>query len=89
MSGSFYQVRDAFFAGQPEGKRMCERLSSAWVAFAKTGNPNNPQIPAWPVYDAAKRATMVFDNETRVENNPRAEIMDFWARMPPPATPFG
>jgi len=27
---------------------------------------------------------MIFDNETGVENDPRAEIRRFWAEMPPP-----
>ncbi len=59
-----------------------ERSHRAWVSFAKTGNPNNAKTPNWPAYDAAKRATMIFDNETRVENDPRAEIRKFWQDMP-------
>lgn len=57
-------------------------FASAWVSFAKTGNPNNSKTPNWPAYDTAKRATMIFDNETRVENDPRAEIRKFWKDMP-------
>jgi carboxylesterase type B len=38
----------------------------------------------WPD-DATKRATMIFDNDVRVENDPRSEIRKFWAEMP--ATP--
>ncbi len=30
-----------------EARLMADRLASAWVAFAKTGNPNNPALPAW------------------------------------------
>jgi para-nitrobenzyl esterase len=45
----------------------------AWVSLAKTGNPNNGKTPA--CYDEAKRATMIFDVETRVENDPRGEIV--------------
>ena len=89
VAASFHNVREPFFAGQKEAKLMCDRLASVWVAFAKTGNPNNPQIPTWPAYEPTQRATMVFNNETRVENNPRAEIMDFWAKMPPPLSPLG
>ncbi len=47
------------------------RMSSAWVAFARTGNPNTPSLPPWPAYEAQQRATMVLDNDCRVVNDPR------------------
>jgi para-nitrobenzyl esterase len=84
VSASFHNVRDNIVGvGSPLGKVMCDRLASAWVAFAKTGDPNNPHIPKWPAYDATTRATMVFDTDTRVENDPRGEIRKYWADMPP------
>jgi len=84
VSASFHNVRDNIVGvGSAVGKVMCDRLASAWVAFAKTGDPNNPQIPRWPAYDASTRATMVFDTDTRVENDPRGEIRKFWEPMPP------
>jgi para-nitrobenzyl esterase len=84
VAASFHGVRDTIMGvGSPGGKVMCDRLASAWVAFAKTGDPNNPQIPRWPSYDGATRATMVFDTDTRVENDPRSEIRKFWEQMPP------
>ncbi len=84
VSASFHNVRDNIVGvGSAVGKVMCDRLASAWVAFAKTGDPNNPHIPRWPVYDASSRATMVFDTDTRVENDPRGEIRKFWESMPP------
>jgi para-nitrobenzyl esterase len=90
VSASFHQVRDNIVGvGAPGAKVMCDRLASAWVAFAKTGNPNNPQIPQWPTYDATTRATMVFDTDTRVENDPRSEIRKFWEKMPAAASPRG
>ncbi|HEU0173698.1 MAG TPA: carboxylesterase/lipase family protein [Blastocatellia bacterium] len=83
VAASFHGVRDTIMGvGSAGGKVMCDRLASAWVAFAKTGDPNNPQIPHWPSYDGATRATMVFDTDTRVENDPRSEIRKFWEQMP-------
>jgi para-nitrobenzyl esterase len=69
-------------SGQKAGRLMCTRLASAWVAFAKTGNPDNEHIPHWPAYDATARATMVFDTNTRVVNDPRAAIRQYWSRQP-------
>jgi para-nitrobenzyl esterase len=84
VSASFHNVRDNIVGvGTAVGKVMCDRLASAWVSFAKTGDPNNPHIPRWPAYDASARATMVFDTDTRVENDPRGEIRKFWESMPP------
>ena len=90
VSASFHNVRDNIVGvGAPEGKVMCDRLASAWVAFAKTGDPNNPQIPRWPAYDASTRATMIFDTDTRVENDPRTEIRKFWEQQLPATSPRG
>ena len=50
---------------------MADMFAATWATFAKTGNPNNDKIPNWPAYDATRRATMIFDSDTRVENDPR------------------
>jgi para-nitrobenzyl esterase len=52
---------------------MAERHSAMLVSFARTGNPDNKLIPAWPAYDPSRRATMVMNNEWRVVNDPYAE----------------
>jgi para-nitrobenzyl esterase len=45
----------------PAAQTLADQMSAAWVAFARTGNPAHPGIPQWPAFDAARRATMVFD----------------------------
>jgi para-nitrobenzyl esterase len=47
-----------------------DRMSAAWTEFARTGNPNHKGLPAWARFDAQKRATMIFDNECKVVNDP-------------------
>jgi para-nitrobenzyl esterase len=69
-------------SGQKAGRLMCTRLASTWVAFAKTGSPDNEHIPHWPAYDAKTRATMVFDTNTRVVNDPRSAIREYWSKVP-------
>jgi para-nitrobenzyl esterase len=83
VAASFHAVRDTFFAGSGEGKLMADRLAGAWVAFAATGDPNCEQLPDWPTYDATRRATMVFDTETRVVDDHRGEIRRYWESQPP------
>ena len=48
-------------------------VSAAWVAFARTGNPNTPQLPQWPPYSAAARDTMVINHVSRVVKDPDRE----------------
>jgi para-nitrobenzyl esterase len=50
-----------------------EKMSGAWAAFARTGNPNHKGLPNWPVFKADRRATMIFDNQCKVVNDPHGE----------------
>jgi para-nitrobenzyl esterase len=76
VDASFHLVRNAMCgAGQHDGALMADRLASTWVAFAKTGNPNNPTIPSWPAYEPGRRATMVFDREMAVVDDYRGPFV--------------
>jgi para-nitrobenzyl esterase len=90
VSASFYNVRDAIVgAGSRAGSELCSQLASAWIAFAKTGDPNNARVPNWPAFGPLDRATMLFNDPVRVVNDPYPEIRDFWSCMPPAASVFG
>ncbi|HEX7946336.1 MAG TPA: carboxylesterase family protein, partial [Phenylobacterium sp.] len=89
VSASFHSYRDGFFAGSTNGKAMADRLASVWGAFVRTGNPNNPHIPKWEPYSDSHRAVMLFDNDTRQEINPRAEIRAYWDANAPAPGPRG
>jgi len=57
---------------------LADKMSRTWLAFARTGNPNNPAIPQWPSYSSSERATMIFDNECRVVNDPYQQERLAW-----------
>jgi para-nitrobenzyl esterase len=64
------KIAGPLISNMPEAYALAEKTSSAWAAFARTGNPNTPRLPAWPVYSAASRDTMLFNNECRVVRDP-------------------
>jgi para-nitrobenzyl esterase len=57
----------------PAAQRIADRMSAAWVAFARTGNPNHRGIPQWPAFTGTERSTMVFGNDTKMVNDPGKE----------------
>jgi para-nitrobenzyl esterase len=59
--------------GGADAQALADRVSEAWIAFARTGNPNTPKLPMWPAFNAKDRATMVINNTSRVENDPFKE----------------
>jgi len=58
----------------PNPQTVADQMSAAWIAFAKTGNPNNPAIPTWPPYSASDRSTMEFDLQSKVVADPFADV---------------
>lgn len=71
-----------FTGDSPDRAALAATMSEAWLAFARTGNPNYDGLPHWPAYDATKRSTMVFDTKTAVVDDPRREELAGWAGMP-------
>ena len=57
----------------PELQPLADKVSGAWVAFARTGNPSHSGIPNWPAYSAAERSTMHMNNEWTVVTDPDRE----------------
>ncbi len=59
--------------GGADAMALADRVSDAWIAFARTGNPNTPKLPRWPAFNAKERATMVINNASKVVNDPLRE----------------
>jgi para-nitrobenzyl esterase len=64
-----------------------EKMSGAWAAFARSGNPNHKGLPHWPDYKTDQRATMIFDDQCKVLNDPHGEEFRALAALHP--NPFG
>jgi para-nitrobenzyl esterase len=57
----------------PDRYALAGKMSGSWVAFARSGNPNNKLVPKWEPFTADRRATMIFNTETRAVNDPYRE----------------
>jgi para-nitrobenzyl esterase len=65
--------RAALTKDSPVAQALADKVSAAWLAFARSGNPSVSQLPPWTPFNGRERATMVFDNESRVVNDPIRE----------------
>jgi len=72
------QLNSDITGGTPESKALGANMSDAWIAFARTGNPNHDGLPHWPAYDPTDRATMMFDIQCEVENDPHGAARRLW-----------
>jgi para-nitrobenzyl esterase len=73
----------ASLTGTGEAARNVSRqMMDAFVALARTGDPNHAGLDVWPAYRLPERATMVFDVRSRAENDPRRWERELFARVP-------
>ena len=68
----------SFFFGtnlpKPFAHALLGQVQGAYAAFARTGDPNYPGIPAWPVYTPQSRDVLMLDYNVHVAQDPfRAE----------------
>ena len=54
----------------PDRGTIANIMTSTWVAFARTGDPDNATIPHWPAYNAHTRPVMTLNDVCRVINAP-------------------
>ena len=69
----------------PKRTEETEALSTAmmdtWIAFARSGNPNNDSIPNFSIYTTEKRSTIIFDKEIAVRDDPYSEETAVWSDL--------
>jgi para-nitrobenzyl esterase len=61
-----------------DAQQLANKMSAAWINFAKTGNPNvEGVLPTWKAYTQENGETMIFDSECSIVNNHDRELMEF------------
>jgi para-nitrobenzyl esterase len=76
------ELCDHYSAGDPGAFVLSKQMSTAWVSFARTGNPNHSGMPHWPAYTADSRATMYFDTPCVVRSDPEGNGLKIIAHSP-------
>jgi para-nitrobenzyl esterase len=63
-------MSDPSVNGRPDAHALAAKVSEAWVAFTRTGDPSTTRLPKWPAYSAEARPTMLFNTDSRVAEDP-------------------
>ena len=59
-------------------RKLSHVMSSFWVNFVKTGNPNGKGLPAWPAYDPKNERSMHFSDSIVAIPMPLKSELDFF-----------
>ena len=83
MMGAYHGAEIPFvFAhdqNSAEAQQLMEKVSQAWVNFAKTGVPSTDGLPQWETYDRESGATMLLDAQPELVYGHDRELMHLLA----------
>ena len=66
----------------PTAQPMADQMSEAFLAFARTGDPNTRAIPKWAQYALPRRQTMVFNTPSKLVDDPRGAERRLFEKVP-------
>ncbi len=62
----------------PELWSLSDAMQDAWIAFARTGDPNHPGLPEWPAWSPDERPVMGLDVDREVVLDPSGTERALW-----------
>jgi para-nitrobenzyl esterase len=65
-----------------EAQKVADQMSEAFIALAKSGDPNTQAIPHWEPYQLPRRQTMLFDLQSRLADDPRGRERELFDKVP-------
>jgi para-nitrobenzyl esterase len=66
----------------PQAQAVADQMSEAFLAFARTGDPNCAAIPRWEPYALPRRQTMVFNVSSQLVDDPRGAERKLFEKVP-------
>ena len=66
------------FPWEDADHKLSDAITSYWVNFAATGNPNGNGLPKWPTYKAADDQSLEFGDQIAVRANVTKAGLDFF-----------
>jgi para-nitrobenzyl esterase len=72
----------AFAGTGPAAEKLAVQMQDAWLAFARSGDPGCASVGTWTGYTEARRPTMVFGANTKLEDAPRDQERRAWDAIP-------
>jgi carboxylesterase type B len=92
LIGAFHGVAGPFFfndlhegsdwdevLGLDPPQELAVNMQRALVSFAATGDPSHASLPPWPRHESARRATMRFDVESKLIEDPESARRVFYS----------
>ncbi len=67
-------------APDDEDRKIADVMTGYWTQFAKTGDPNGPGLPRWPVYDPTKDQLLEIGPEIKPRRTPHVERFGVFER---------
>ncbi len=78
----FDNIRSSLGHQSSDRQRLVDEMSEAWLAFARSGDPNHDGLAPWPAYQPPERATMMFARGgSYTEDDPSAPARQLWDRI--------
>jgi para-nitrobenzyl esterase len=65
----------------PAARKVSDQMSEAFLAFARTGDPNCAAIPAWGKYTLPQRSTLVINETSQARSHGKLSVGAFTCRF--------
>jgi para-nitrobenzyl esterase len=59
-------------------RKLADSVSTYWVNFATSGDPNGKGVPAWPAFDPKSERALTIGDTVTVTPVPNAAALDVW-----------
>jgi para-nitrobenzyl esterase len=74
----FRNLKARSWPWQEIDRQLSSAISSYWLQFATTGDPNGEKLPHWIALSSATPQAMIFGDDVKMNNIPDREQLEFW-----------